>query len=294
MAVDFRKKLAAANKAWKGAKKKATESKETEFEDGKYLAKLMSGTIGQAESSGRLQITWEWAFQEEPYEGKKIRNYQGLENEDNLVFLARDLERLGYEAPDDLSGIEEVLADITKTKPLARIRVKTKGDFQNVYIDKVIGDDDEEDDEAEEEAEAETEESDEEEESEEEADDAEESDDEEESDDAEEESDDAEEEEAEEESDDDADDDEVEIEVGMKVEADTKKGKVKGEIIEIFEKEEKVRVKVDDGGVVKLGLDKVALLASEEPAKKPATKAKAVKAPAPAPAPVKKKVKAKK
>jgi hypothetical protein len=273
--VDFRKKLKNANKLWAGAKKKAAESSQgSEYEDGKYLARLVKGEITES-NAGRLQVAWTWKFEEEPYEGKNKMAYQGLESEDNLVFLARDLDRLGYEAPEDIATIEEILADINKSKPLARIRLKSKGDFQNVYIDKVIGGDDD-DEEADEETEGDT------------PDDAEESD-EEESDDAEEEGDDDAEEsddDAEEESDDEEEaeeeaDDEVEIEVGMKVEVDSKNGKVNGEIIEILEAEGKARVRTKDK-VLKVGVDKLTLIAAEEPATPPKAKAgKKDDAPAP-------------
>lgn len=263
--TDFRKKLKNANKLWAGAKKKAAESSQgSEYEDGKYLARLVKGEITES-NAGRLQVAWTWKFEEEPYEGKNKMAYQGLESEDNLVFLARDLDRLGYEAPEDIATIEEILADINKSKPLARIRLKSKGDFQNVYIDKVIGgddDDEEADDETEGDTPDEAEESDEDE-----SDDAEEGDDDEaeESDDAEEES--EEEEEAEEE-----DSDEVEIEVGMRVEVDSKAGKVVGEIIEVLESEGKARVRTKDK-VLKVGVDKLTLMAAEEPAKPPKAKA---------------------
>jgi hypothetical protein len=286
--ADLKKKLKDANKLWKGAKKRASEqaSPFTEYDDGRYMARLQGGEITTSEG-GRLQLVWSWKFEDEPYEGKIKKAYQGLETEDNLVFLARDLERLGYESPDDLAGVEEVLADIKKEKPLARIRLKTKGDFQNVYIDKVWGDEDSDDaeddsddetesvessDEGEEEAE-ETEEEDGEETDEEEADEAE-------SDDVEEESD---EDDAEEE------DDGVEVEVGMRVEVETSKGKKVGEIIEILEADGKVRVKTPEG-IVKVGVDKVTLAVPEEPAKKPAKKAAA---PAPKPEPEPKPAKAK-
>jgi hypothetical protein len=293
--VDLRKKLKEAGKLWKGAKKKAAEKSSAfvEYEDGRYMARLQGGEIGTSEA-GRLQLAWSWKFEDEPYEGKIKKAYQGLENEDNLVFLARDLERLGYEAPDDIAGIEEVLNDIKKEKPLARIRLKSKGDFQNVYIDKVFSGDEEdeaeEEDTEETETETETEEAETEEESdEEESDDAEESDEEE-----------SDEEETEEESDEESDeeDDEVELTVGMRVEADTSKGKKVGKIIEILEKENKVRVKTEEGPVVKVGIDKLA--AADEPEEAPKKKAKDEPAPVkkkkdePAPAPppvVKKKVK---
>lgn len=293
--ADLKKALKDANKMWKGAKKRAAEQPSgfTEYEDGRYMARLIKGEIGHSDS-GRLQLVWSWKFDEEPYEGKIKKAYQGLESEDNLVYLARDLERLGYEAPDDLAGVEEICADITKEKPLARIRLRTKGDFQNVYIDKVFGgdeDDTEEEEDSDEEAETETEETDEEsdeEEADEEESDEEESD-EEESDDSEEEADEEEETEEEEEADDEEDEDAVDVEVGMKVEIETSKGPKKGKIVEVLADAGKVRVDTKDG-IVKVGLDKVTLTTPEEPEEKPKSKKTAKPASKPATKPAAKKV----
>jgi hypothetical protein len=305
---DFKKKLAAAGSSWKNAKKRVSENRGSTFvdyDDGKYIAKLTKAELTESESSGRLQVDFSWRFEEEPYEGKIKHAYQGIETEDNMYYLGRDLERLGYELPDDLNDLPETLEAITAEGIIARIALKSKGDFQNVYIQKLINqDDDDADDEAvDEEAEAEPTEADEEEveETDEETEDeGEEEADEEEADDAdaeEEDEEEAEEEEAEEEGDEEV----IEIEVGQRVQAETAKGREPGEIIEILEDLNKVRVKLDSGKVVRLDPDKIEIEVAPTPpapkaktppkaAPKPEPKAPAKKA-APAPAPAKKKAK---
>lgn len=311
--VDFKKALAAANKDWKKAKKRVAEEGPGGFADipdGTYTARLVGAKIGQSESSKRLQVDFDWKIADGEEEGKHKHNYQGLTTEDNLFYLGRDLERLGYEMPDDLEDLPEILADMEKSKPVASIRLRTKGDFQNVYIRKVYASDesDEDVDDAEEteETEEEVEETDDaaEESEEEESDDAEESDDDDAEEEAEEESEEesdedesdeeSEEEESEEESGDD-EDETIEIETGMRVLVETSKGREAGAIIEILEKEEKVRVKLDNDKVVRVGLDKIEVEPDEpkrkakkeekKPAKKtpppPAKKSGKKSAPAP-------------
>lgn len=288
--VDFKKVLKGANKNWNKAKTRAAESSTfQEYEDGKYTARLVSAKLGVADS-GRNQIAFGWKFEDGEYEGKTKTAYQGIDTEDNLYYLARDLERLGYELPDNLSDLPEILKDIEKTKPTASITLKTKGDsdFQNVYIRKVFGEEGEEDDTeddgsddaAEEETDEESEGGEEEAGDEEDAGDEEEGEEEEAGDDDEEEG--EEEEEADEESDDE-DTEEVDLVEGMRVIAETAKGREKGEVIEVLEKEEKVRVKLDNGKTVRVGLDKLEMIPDEP--KKPAKKAAPA---APAKKPVKK------
>jgi hypothetical protein len=298
--VDFKKKLAAAGASWKSAKKRVSENRGSTFvdyDDGKYIAKLVKAELTESESSGRLQVDFSWRFEEEPYEGKIKHAYQGIETEDNMYYLGRDLERLGYELPDNLADLPETLEAITAEGMIARIALKSKGDFQNVYIQKVINqDEDDSDDEAIDEA-AETPD-DEAEETEEEATDEDEEvaagEDEEEEEGGEEEADEeADEEEADEEAEEDEaaeDEDVVEIEVGQRVQAETAKGREPGEIIEILEDLNKVRVKLDSGKVVRLDPEKIEIEVEAAP---PAPKAKtppkaepkaAAKKPAPAPA----------
>jgi len=148
MAVDFSKALKKAGSLWKGARTRAAEeSGGSEFDDGKYLARLIKGEVGKSEA-GRLQITWHWKFMEGDYEGQIKYAYQGLETEDNQMYLAKDLEKLGYDttAIDSLAeDLQGILDDIRKVKPSCRITLKTKGDFQNVFINRLLTEVDDED-----------------------------------------------------------------------------------------------------------------------------------------------------
>lgn len=296
--ADMKKILAGAQKNWDKAKKrvKTDPGGFQEYEDGRYTARLVSAKLGQSESSQRNQITFGWKFEDGEYEGKIKNNYQGIDSEDNLYFLGRDLERLGYEVPDDLTDLPDILEDIEKTKPLAMITLKTKGDFQNLYIRKVLADDEEEEETEEEETDTEDEAS-------EDADETEETDEDVEGNDEggdEEEEEEGEETEEEEEGEED-EGDEVDLTVGMRVQAETAKGREGGEIVALLPDEEKIRVKLDSGKVIRISPDRIELEeAEEEEEEKPAKKnvarksdsapAKKTVAPAkkPAPAPVKK------
>jgi hypothetical protein len=273
-ASTFAKKLKAANANWAAAKERAASSAGgiPEFDDGRYIAQLVDAKIGESQA-GRMQVVFKFVFQDTPYEGQHKLDFQGIETEQNLEFLAKRLSQLGYELPDDLPGIADILTDINESKPLCKIHLKTKGDYQNVYLDKVLGESADEDEDATEDGdETEAEETVEEEEEapapppakkskktaappppaeeEEEAED---------------------EEAGEEEAD---DDDAVELTAGMTVEAETSKGTVTGKVLAILEAEGKVRIQPDNGGaVLRVALDKVSVVedAPEEP---PAKKSK--------------------
>jgi hypothetical protein len=285
MASEFASKLKASKKLWKTAQQKVVDNRgksdKPQFEDGIYLAKLTGAKLVEFDSG--LKVVFDWKFEDGEYDGQIKKDYQGITSEDNLYYFGRRIEELGYEMPDSPEDLPELLAALEKEKPLGKIRLRTKGDYQNVYLEKLLtGDEDEdEDDAAEEDAEEadETEEAEEEEKpkkgkkgkpaSEPEADDEEEE----------------EEEETDEEEDADAEEDgDVELAVGMKVIADTQKGKRAGTVKEILAKEGLVRVDVGDGKVVRVALDKVAFDdtpddeeedETEEPPAKKAVKKKA-------------------
>lgn len=229
----YKKKLAKAKKRWKKARKEAEESAFAEFEDGRYIAKLTGAELGESQSSERLQIHWTWTFQEGDYEGQKCHDYDGCETDDNLVWVGRKFSRLGYEIPEDFDDIPESLEEIVADGVVARIVLKTSGEYQNIQIQRVLSTDDEDEydeDEGEEPDEDSEEESDEDEEDEDDDDEegeSEDSDDEEE--DEEEDSDDDEDEDDEDETEEEEEDDDEEEEVPEEPKAKArKKGEAKG------------------------------------------------------------------
>ena len=216
---------------------------------------MTGATIGESKSSGRLQIQWTWTIVDGEHEGDTKLDFDGLETEDNLVFLGRKLARFSYELPEDITEIADILDELIEKRPLSRIRLKTRGEFQNVYVDKIMqasssdedddaSDDDTGSDEDVEDTDGGV------------PDEPEESDDEE-----------SDDEESDDEGGDDGDD-EQEVEVGMRVIASTKKGDAAGEIVEIIEDEGKVRVALDEGRTVRISVDKLEAEPGTTPPKK--------------------------
>lgn len=287
--TSFMKRLKAANSSWKTAKKRASEDRgSSEFDDGRYTSRLVEARLDES-GSGRLQAIFGWKFEDGEYEGKIKYDYQGVESEDNQYYLGKNLERLGYELPDDLTDLPEILAAIEKEKPLAQVRLRTKAgsDFQNLYIMKVYGDDEEEaetDEEEEDEAPTDTAEDEEE--------------------DTEADADESDEEETDEEAEtEDEEEDGTELAVGMAVIAETAKGPEEGVVTEILEKENKVRVRLNkDKKIVRLSPEKITIPTEDEDVDEdtedeedeeeaPPVKTKKGAKSTPAPAPAKKKSK---
>jgi hypothetical protein len=142
------KALKGAMKRWDKVKGDIKGGGFDEFDDGRYIAKMTKAEINQS-SNGRLQVAMHWKFLKGDYKGKTKIAYQGIQTEDNVKYFCRDAGKLGYdtdeiEGPEDIIGIVKGLND---DPPTAKISIKTRGDFQNVNVIGLVGEDDEEEDE---------------------------------------------------------------------------------------------------------------------------------------------------
>ena len=142
-AVNFQSRLKKLNGAWESAKQTANDMPSfAEVPDGRYVCKLTGAEIGES-AGGRLQVGWVWKIvdNDSEYRGQDLRDYDGLETEENLVWLQKKLERLNYEVDDlNIEELPELLKELVSQGITARIRAKTKGEFQNLLIDRVLED----------------------------------------------------------------------------------------------------------------------------------------------------------
>jgi hypothetical protein len=271
--VDFGKYLRGLNRHLEKAKETAESTGFEEFDDGRYRMRAVDAKIGVSKNK-RVQVVISWKFMDGDYKGKEKLDFEGL-TEDHLPYLLKKLDAMGY----DTSELENLEDDKKKSKKSKKSKKKDDED------------EDEEEEEDEEESDDEDEDSDDEEESD---DDEEESDDEEEDEDEEEEEpkkkgkkksskkDEDEEEEEEDEDEEDEDEEEVEDEVdvvvGSVVKADSKKlGKIKGEVVELFESDGKVLIKTDKGKTVKIKADSITSVEESPAASVPKKKKKSKK-----------------
>ena len=138
MGSEFAKRLSKLKGNWNKAKERKGGGFESAVEDGIYKMCVTVAELTERQSSGRLQIHWEFTVMDGEFKGEAVHDYDGMESEDNLFFIQRKVTKLGHEAPEDPSEIEEILAAITKEHPVFRGRVKTKDDFTHVHINKLL------------------------------------------------------------------------------------------------------------------------------------------------------------
>lgn len=261
--MSLEKKLSKAAKEWKKARERKPDY-DNVLSDGVYTAKLVKAELGESRSKGRLQVAFGAVIASGEYKGEKHNWWSGLETEDNMMYFQRDLARLGKEVPDDPTELEDVLGELEKEKPTIKVKLITKGEYQNTRILKLVGEDEDEEVGVDEEEAEEPEEEEEEEEKEEESNDedeekAEKSDDEDDEEEAEEK--DEKEDDSEEEEEDDSDEEEKseeevpEVEVGSRVMFSKKGRDIVGTVKNIDYKNELVKIKTDEGEIHKVAPD---------------------------------------
>lgn len=176
--------------------------------EGKYMFKIESAKYNEGAKGPNIKTLLKVVGGNEEVVGEVITQFDNLATEQNMSFFKQKLQRLGIDIPEDFTEIEDGTVCEAMEGLTFEGEVKVKGGFVNVYVNKLVDDDmdDEEDEDLEDEdteeedsddAEEDSEEDNDEEESEEEDEDEEEAEDDDDSDDSDEES----EEDAEEESD---------------------------------------------------------------------------------------------
>ena len=151
---NLKKELAKLQKDWNKA---VPREGFATLPDANYIAKIESTRLEKAKESGRLQIAMCFKILEGEHKGKKIFKYDGLANVENFEWFKGTLEKLDVEIPDDIEGIVDILPEIEGK--IVDITLRTKNDFQSIYINEIVEreeEDEEEDKEIEEEEEEES------------------------------------------------------------------------------------------------------------------------------------------
>lgn len=109
--------------------------------DTTYTARLTKAEISEGQT---LRLKMVFVVLEGEHEGATVTKSDGLEaTEDSLYYTARLLGRFGFD-PEEINPLSKklpgILAELTKSKPVCQIALRTKNDFQNVYVNKVLDD----------------------------------------------------------------------------------------------------------------------------------------------------------
>lgn len=106
--------------------------------DGQYLLQLLSCEVREAASSGKLLTRWEHLVLEGDHEGTVLRDMISLEMDGGPYRVARRLQRLGADPPEELEDLPEVLSQLQEANPILRGTTRKSGDFLNVTVQELV------------------------------------------------------------------------------------------------------------------------------------------------------------
>lgn len=144
MAASLAAKIKKAERAFGKARRRAKEEgMGKNLPDAAYRGRIKEAKIGES-GNGRLQHILAIKISEGESKGEVVRKYSGMDTEDSLMYLQKDIGRLGHDGFDNMDELEEINTQLIGV--YVRFKLVTKGEFQNLYIDKVLGTDDDADD----------------------------------------------------------------------------------------------------------------------------------------------------
>ena len=115
-----------------------TESRQTgEFEnlpDGKYQAKIESIRFGHTKEKGLPMFSWDLILVSS-HAGRHIFHNRVMSSADNVKYAKQDFTNVGLHA-NSINELTDKLDEILDA--VIEIQLKTKGQYQNCYINKVV------------------------------------------------------------------------------------------------------------------------------------------------------------
>lgn len=107
--------------------------------DGQYILQLESATLKES-AQQKLMIVRKHIVLEGDSAGDSITDFLCLETEFGPRQVAQWIEKMGYEVPQDVADIEEIVAAIANEQPTVNAKVKRSGDsdLRNVTVTELI------------------------------------------------------------------------------------------------------------------------------------------------------------
>jgi len=131
MGDTFKKELDNMSSAWSDA------PESSDLPEGTYTMTINSAEIRRTKNSGKLRATFQFTVSEGEHIGASQFDGYMLDPESPMgMSMLKQLlsQKLNYEIPENLSDLEELLADISNKNPIVTAEIVRKGDFTNVRV----------------------------------------------------------------------------------------------------------------------------------------------------------------
>jgi hypothetical protein len=144
--ANLAKVLKDIEKDWKNAEEQELGGFQ-KLPDGDYKVIMEAPRVELAKASDRLQIAWPFKVAEGKLKGKSIIKFDGLDNEVSMGYAKGLFKLLEIPIPtkavDIPDALEAFYKDYEKNEKLIAITIKTKDEFQNIYVNGFVDADEE-------------------------------------------------------------------------------------------------------------------------------------------------------
>lgn len=141
-AASMKTRLKKLGKSWKDSAEEVGSGSGPDIDDGFYKMRLTKAQVTENANHGNLQVYWDWEVVDGEFAGTHVPQWNNLEHEVGLSIAQKTIVRLGFDVPDDVTELEDVLEELTDTQPIARCKVQTveKDGWENVnlYVNKLL------------------------------------------------------------------------------------------------------------------------------------------------------------
>lgn len=140
--------LTQANKKWQEEASRAKEEGGFErLDDGRYIGQLIGAEFTESKGGRPMAVT-SYKIVEGDSTGETIKKFRTLDGDDDLKWFALEMTVFGYDCEeihfdskkDDDGFILNVLAALEEEKPVVKLRLSTKNDYQSVNVESLIED----------------------------------------------------------------------------------------------------------------------------------------------------------
>lgn len=144
------KDIAKALKKYESSWENAEATRSSQIPDNDYIAKLVDMEVTFSKNK-KLMVVSTFKIADGKLKGREVKKFDMLETDQNMSYFKGYCEVLGIDIPDSITDLPEALAEfVDGFKELVNITVKTKDEYQNIYIKGVSdhdsdGDDDDDD-----------------------------------------------------------------------------------------------------------------------------------------------------
>ncbi len=139
---DFKSRIANLGEAFNKAKEDAG-SGFVDIPPGTYQFQLVGAEVRESQNDWlHVAFTLACIVEGSEYLGETYVHRCGIEKEESLVFLVRDLQRFGVETDDvqidAIEDLEEVLGELAEAMPCIRGKLVENGEYVNLRIQKLL------------------------------------------------------------------------------------------------------------------------------------------------------------